>query len=109
MRSSRAPAAVLWAALGPLLVGAAMALHGAGADGFFVAALAAAVGPFVGLFSSAPFFTLPFKLSLAAGLVVAGGLLYVGARNAQRPWGKALLTLGGAAWTVCGAVGLGPT
>jgi hypothetical protein len=86
-----------------------MALQGAGADALLLAPLCAVAGPFTGLFSSAPFFTAGFKLALAAGLAVSGGMVAFGAWAAPRPWGKALLVLGGAAWTVCGAVGFGPT
>ena len=107
-RGSALATIVACTAAGPVLVGAAMALHGAGPDGLFLAPLCATVGPFVGLFSNAPFFTPGFKLALAAGLAVSAGLVFFGARAADRPWGKALLVLGGAAWTVCGAVGFGP-
>jgi hypothetical protein len=66
------------------------------------------VGPPVGLFSSAPYFTLQLKLLLGCGLLLSALAIYLGVRGRERLWGKLLLPLGGAAWTVCGALGFGP-
>ena len=70
--------------------------------------IAAALGPFAGLASSAPYATGVFKLQLVAGLAVAAALVLVAARHR----GSWLAAAGGVAgmwlWVFCGLVGFGP-
>lgn len=67
-----------------------------------------ALGPFVGLFSDAPYFTANFKLVLFTGLLISGLVAWIGLRSCQKWWGQLLVVIGVLAWCLCGLVGFGP-
>ncbi len=70
--------------------------------------IGAIIGPIVGLFSNAPYFTLSFKLALLVGLAVSGLLIWAGIQRRSSWWGQLLTVLGFLAWSVCGLIGFGP-
>lgn len=98
----------LWVAAGPLLLAVAATFATQSPSAFLLVLLSAVLGPFVGLASEAPYFTLQFKLSLAAGLFASTLLVFAGVRFFDRPWGKLLILFGSICWTVAGGVGFGP-
>ena len=97
-----------WIAAGPLLLALAATFATQSPSAFLLVLLSAVLGPFVGLASEAPYFTLQFKLSLAGGLFFSLLLVFAGARFFDRKWGKLLILFGSICWTVAGGLGFGP-
>jgi len=65
-------------------------------------------GPFVGLLSSAPYFTLQFKLMLVALLIVAICSLLCGQKFKEKLWGRILIIVSFWMFFVAGGLGFGP-
>lgn len=76
--------------------------------GLFFLPLGGTLGIYVGLTSTAQFFTSAFKIALAASLVFAIILFFVGYKHRSNLWGKALNAAGVYVWCLSGLVGFGP-
>ena len=76
--------------------------------GLFLLPLGGIAGVFVGLTSTAPYFTSSFKLALAAALVFAVTLFIIGYKFRNQFWGKALNAAGVYLWCLSGLIGFGP-
>jgi len=93
---------------GPLGFGAFGALQFSAPSALGVGFLAAVIGPWVGLFSDAPYITLSFRMTLLGALTLAFGLVVLGLRARRDGVALPAITLGSALWTLAGAIGFGP-
>lgn len=98
----------MWIVAGPLLLAVAATFATQSLSAFLLVLLSAVLGPFVGLASEAAYFTLQFKLSLAAGLFASALFVFAGVRFFEKPRGKLLILFGSICWTVAGGLGFGP-
>jgi hypothetical protein len=74
----------------------------------FLPLLGAALGPFVGFLSGAPYFTWQFKLCLAGALALSVGLVWIGVRG-EATWWRWIVGIAGALlWMLAGLLGFGP-
>lgn len=76
--------------------------------GLFLLPLGSTLGVFIGLISTAPYFTSFFKLTLVAALVLAIILFIIGYTFRNKLWGKILNAGGVCSWCLSGLIGFGP-
>ena len=98
----------MWIVAGPLVLALAALFATQSLGAPLMVLLSAVLGPIVGLSSSAPYFTLQFKLGLAGGLFFAALLVFAGVKFFEMKWVRMLLFFGGIIWTVAGGLGFGP-
>lgn len=98
----------LWILAGPAVLAFAALIGTQSLGAPAMVFLSMVLGPIVGLGSTAPYFTLQFKLGLAAALFIAALFIFAGVRFFDQRWGKLLLLFGGIIWTVAGGLGFGP-
>ena len=70
--------------------------------------LAAISGLYVGLTSTAPYFTNEFKIFIGAGGLLSLGIFLLGYKYRSNLWGKIINSLGFYFWCIVGLISFGP-